>query len=44
MAKFSKKVGGKEIGDAKVYAKPHTMSGGAVKNAKMQDPNKLTAA
>jgi hypothetical protein len=27
MAKFSKKVMGKEIGDAKVYAEPHTMSG-----------------
>jgi hypothetical protein len=27
MAKFSKKVMGKEIGDAAVYAKPHTMSG-----------------
>ena len=30
MAKFSKKMGGKEVGDAKVYAKPHTMSGKAV--------------
>lgn len=28
MAKFSKKMGGKEVGSAKVYAKPHTMSGG----------------
>jgi hypothetical protein len=27
MAKFSKKVMGKEIGDATVYAKPHTMDG-----------------
>jgi hypothetical protein len=27
MAKFSKKVMGKEIGDAKVYAPPHTMKG-----------------
>ena len=27
MAKFSKKVMGKEIGDASVYAAPHTMSG-----------------
>jgi len=25
MAKFSKKVGGKEIGSAEVYAPPHTM-------------------
>lgn len=31
MAKFSKKVMGKEIGDAQVYAKPHTMSGKEVK-------------
>ena len=27
MATFSKKMMGKEVGDAKVYAKPHTMSG-----------------
>jgi hypothetical protein len=27
MAKFSKKLGGKEVGDASVYAQPHTMSG-----------------
>lgn len=27
MAKFSKKMGGKEVGSASVYAKPHTMSG-----------------
>ena len=27
---FSKKVMGKEVGDASVYAKPHTMSGKAV--------------
>ena len=27
MARFSKKVGGREIGDAAVYAKPHTMRG-----------------
>jgi len=27
MAKFSKKVGGKEIGPAEVYAAPHTMTG-----------------
>ena len=27
MAKFSKKVMGKEVGDASVYAKPHTMDG-----------------
>lgn len=28
MAKFSKKMGGKEVGSASVYAKPHTMKGG----------------
>ena len=27
MAKFSKKVMGKEVGEAKVYAPPHTMKG-----------------
>ena len=31
MATYSKKLMGKEVGDAKVYAKPHTMSGKAVK-------------
>jgi hypothetical protein len=31
MATFSKKMMGKEVGDASVYAKPHTMSGKAVK-------------
>lgn len=32
MAKFSMKQGGKEVGDAKVYAPPHTMSGNSVSN------------
>ena len=27
MAKFSKKLGGKEVGSADVYAPPHTMTG-----------------
>jgi hypothetical protein len=27
MAKFSQKLGGKEVGQAAVYAQPHTMSG-----------------
>jgi hypothetical protein len=31
MATYSKKLMGKEVGDAKVYAKPHTMDGKAVK-------------
>jgi hypothetical protein len=30
MAKFSKKMMGKEVGQASTYAKPHTMSGKAV--------------
>lgn len=30
MAKFSMKKGGKEVGSASVYAKPHTMAGGKV--------------
>lgn len=30
MAKFSKKMGGKEVGGAEVYAQPHTMQGGKV--------------
>ena len=31
MATYSKKVMGKEVGDAKVYATPHTMTGKVVK-------------
>jgi hypothetical protein len=31
MAKFSKKIMGKEVGDASVYAVPHTMTGEVVK-------------
>jgi len=31
MATFSKKLMGKEVGSASVYAKPHTMSGKVVK-------------
>jgi hypothetical protein len=46
MAKFSKKVMGKEVGDAKVYAEPHTMDGKAMKNTKsgyQTDPNSMSA-
>jgi hypothetical protein len=44
MATFSKKLMGKEVGDAKVYAKPHTMDGKAGTGAKvMSDPNALAA-
>jgi hypothetical protein len=31
MATYSKKMMGKEVGDASVYAKPHTMTGKEVK-------------
>ena len=34
MAKFSMKKGGKEVGPASVYAKPHTMDGKALTTAK----------
>jgi hypothetical protein len=34
MAKYSKKVMGKEIGDAEFYAEPHTMSGKKITTAK----------
>jgi hypothetical protein len=43
MAKFSQKVKGKEVGQAAVYAKPHSMSGGPMTTKKMEDPNKLAA-
>ena len=33
MAKFSKKMGGKEVGSAAVYAQPHTMGGKKMTNA-----------
>jgi hypothetical protein len=36
MAKFSKKMGGKEVGDAKVYAKPHDMSGKMLSEADLR--------
>jgi hypothetical protein len=41
MAKFSKKVMGKEVGDAKVYAEPHDMKGKALK-ADANPPSKVT--
>ena len=42
MATFSKKMMGKEVGDAKVYAKPRTMSGKAVQASTNpgKEPNK----
>ena len=46
MAKFSQKVMGKEVGQAAVYAAPHTMDGKAgvdLKNNGYQGGNRLTA-
>jgi hypothetical protein len=47
MAKFSKKVMGKEVGDAKLYAKPHDMKGKVVNHKEpstiKRDPNTLSA-
>jgi hypothetical protein len=43
MPKFSKKVMGKEIGDAAVYAPPHTMNGKPLRTERMIDPNMITA-
>ena len=46
MAKFSKKVMGKEVGDASVYAPPHNMSGEAgvdIKNSGYDGGNRFTA-
>jgi len=46
MATFSKKVMGKEVGDASVYAEPHTMTGEAgvdIKNSGYQGGNRMKA-
>jgi len=34
MAKYSMKIGGKEVGPAEVYAEPHTMDGKKITTAK----------
>jgi hypothetical protein len=44
MATFSKKIMGKEVGDASVYAEPHTMTGKPVKAATNLRPNRSDAA
>lgn len=41
MAKYSQKQGGKEVGQAAVYAEPHTMDG---KKVKAQVPEKSGAS
>jgi hypothetical protein len=47
MATFSKKIKGKEVGDAKVYAKPHDMKGKVVDykepSTTKRDPNSLSS-
>ena len=47
MATFSKKVMGKEVGDAKIYAKPHDMKGKAMDPKEpstiKRDPNSLSS-
>lgn len=46
MATFSKKVKGKEVGQASVYAPPHTMDGKAgvdIKNSGYQGGNRMKA-
>lgn len=45
MGKYSQKMMGKEVGQAPVYAEPHTMTGVKVgmKSPKMQDPNTMAA-
>jgi hypothetical protein len=45
MGKYSQKMMGKEVGQAPVYAEPHTMTGAKVgmKSPKMQDPNTMAA-
>ena len=47
MATFSKKVMGKEVGEAKVYAKPHDMKGKVVDykepSTTKRDPNSLSS-
>jgi hypothetical protein len=43
MAKFSKKMMGKEVGNAATYAVPHDMSGKPFKMASRVDPNTLTS-
>jgi hypothetical protein len=45
MAKFSKKVMGKEVGDASVYAEPHTgaEAGVDIKNSGYQGGNRMKA-
>lgn len=42
MAKFSKKVMGKEVGSADVYAPPHTMEGGKVQMKAIPESERMS--
>lgn len=42
MAKFSKKMMGKEVGSANVYAPPHTMEGGKVTVASVPESERMS--
>ena len=44
MAKFSQKQGGKEVGNAEVYAQPHTMTGEKVELGNGYSGSKPTRA
>ena len=44
MATFSKKMMGKEVGNAAVYAPPHTMTGKPVKPSATSGPNRSDAS
>lgn len=44
MAKFSQKLGGKEVGQASVYAAPHNMAGGPMEMKKYSDPMRQVAS
>ena len=43
MGKYSAKMMGKEVGNAGIYAEPHTMNGKPLRQTKMSDPNKQNA-
>ena len=43
MGKYSAKMMGKEVGNAMIYAEPHTMDGKPLRQTKMSDPNKQNA-
>lgn len=44
MAKYSHKMGGKEVGSAEVYARPHTMQGKTLSTADLGNGYSATAS